>query len=86
MTCINDYRIKRKIISTRNPWANAIVKCMHQMLGNLIRNFKLQDNPYLDSDDPWSGFLAAASFAMCSTYHTTLRNAWPAHIWEGYDT
>ena len=46
---------------------------MHQMLRNLIRSFELQDNPYLDSDDPWSGILAAALFAMCSMYHTTLR-------------
>ena len=44
----------------------------HQMLGNLIRSFKLQDNPYLDSDDLWSGILIAASFAMHSMYHTTL--------------
>ena len=42
------------------------------MLRNLIRSFELQDNPYLDADDPWSGILAAASFAMHSMYHTTL--------------
>ena len=36
------------------------------------QEIKLQDNPYLDSDDLWSGILAAAAFAMCSTYHTTL--------------
>ena len=77
--CVNDYGIKRKIISTRNPQANAIVEHVHQMLGNLIWSFELQDNPYIDMDDPWSGILAAASFAMHSTYHTTLRNAWPAH-------
>ena len=70
--CINDYRIKRKIISTQNPQVNAIVEHVHQMLGNLIRSFELQDIPYLDSDDLWSGILTAASFAMCSTYHTTL--------------
>ena len=71
--CVNDYGIKRKIISMQNPQANAIVEHMHQMLGNLIRSFKLQDNPYLESDDPWLGILAAASFAMHSMYHTTLR-------------
>ena len=70
--CENDYGIKRKIISMGNPQANAIVKHVHQMLGNLIRSFELQDNPYLDADDPWSGILAAALFAMCSMYHTTL--------------
>ena len=63
-----------------------IVEREHQMLGNLIRNFKLQDNPYLDSDDLWLGIFVAASFAMHSTYHTTLRDAWPARIWDGYDT
>ena len=70
--CVNDYSIKRKIISTQNPQANAIVEHVHKMLGNLIWSFELQDNPYIDMDDPWLGTLAAASFAMCSTYHTTL--------------
>ena len=88
--CINDYGIKRKIISTQNPQANAIVKCAHQMLRNLIRSFELQDNPYLDLDDPWSGILAAA-LSICNvlnvSYHSSRDcNAWPAHIWEGYDT
>ena len=62
--CVNGYRIKRKIISMQNPQANAIVKRAHQMLRNLIRSFNIQDNPYLDLDDPWSGILAAALFAM----------------------
>ena len=70
--CINDYGIKRKIISMQNPQANAIVKHAHQMLGNLIQSFELQDNPYIDMDDPWSGILATSAFAMCSMYHTTL--------------
>ena len=70
--CINDYGIKRKIISTWNPQANPIVEHMHQMLGKLIRSFELQDNPYLDLDDPWLGILAAALFAMHSMHHNTL--------------
>ena len=82
--CVNDYRIKRKIISMQNPQANAIVKRTHQMLGNLIRSFKLQDNLYLDSDDLWSGILAAASFAMCSTYHATL-HVMPGQLIFGRD-
>ena len=61
-----------------------IVQHVHQMLRNLIRNFKLQDNPYLDSDDPWSGILAAALFAMCSMYHTTL-HAMPGQLIFGRD-
>ena len=68
----------------QNPQANAIVEHMHQMLRNLIRSFKLQDNPYLDLDDPWLGILAAALFAMRSTYHTTLR-AMPGQLIFGRD-
>ena len=83
-TCINDYGIKRKIISTRNPQANAKVEHAHQMLRNLIQSVKLQDNPYIDMDGPWLGILAAASFAMCSTYHTTLR-AIPGQLVFGRD-
>ena len=54
------------------------------MLGNLIRSFKLQDNPYLDLDDPCSGIRAAASFAMCSAYHTTLHTI-PGQLIFGRD-
>ena len=68
----------------QNPQANAKVKCTHQMLGNLIWSFELQNNPYIDMDDPWLGILAAALFAMCSTYHTTLR-AMPGQLIFGRD-
>ena len=54
------------------------------MLRNLIGSFKLQDNLYIDMDDPWSGILAAAAFAMHSTYHTTLR-AMPGQLIFGRD-
>jgi hypothetical protein len=70
--CVNDYGIKRKVISTRNPHANAIIECAHQTLGNLIRSFQLQDKPYYDLDDPWGGILTAVAFALRSTYHMTL--------------
>ena len=49
-----------------------MIEHVHQMLGNSIWSFELQDNPYIDMDDPWLGILAAALFAMCSMYHTTL--------------
>jgi hypothetical protein len=71
--CVNDYGIKRKVISMRNPQANAIVEHAHQTLGNLIRTFQLQDKPYYDPDDSWGGILAAVAFALRSTYHTTLQ-------------
>ena len=51
----------------------------HQMLGNLFRG-----NLYLDSDDPWLGIIAAAAFAMCSMYHTTLHTM-PGQLVFGSD-
>jgi hypothetical protein len=82
--CVNDYGIKRKVISMQNPQANSIVERTHQTLGNLIRSFQLQDKPYYDPDDPWGGILAAVAFALRSTYHTTLQ-AMPGQLVFGRD-
>jgi hypothetical protein len=71
--CVNDYGIKRKVISTQNLQANATVERAHQTLGNLIRSFQLQDKSYYDLDNPWGGILVAIAFALRSTYHTTLQ-------------
>jgi hypothetical protein len=38
----------------------------------------------MDEDDPWSGILAAAAFAVRSTYHTTLA-ATPGQLEFGRD-
>ncbi len=38
-----DYGIKRKPITTRNPQANAIVERVHQTIGNMIRTFELHE-------------------------------------------
>ena len=80
----NDYGIKRKVISTRNPQANAVVERVHQTLANLIRSQEIQNDPYVDEDDPWMGILAATAFALRSTYHTTLQ-ATPGQLVFGRD-
>jgi hypothetical protein len=72
------------VILTQNPQANAIVEHTHQMLGNLIKSFQLQDKPYNDPDDPWGGILVAIAFALRSTYHTTLQ-ATPGQLIFGRD-
>ena len=68
----HDYGIKIKAITVRNPQANAIVERIHQVIGNIIRTFELETN-YLDEVNPFKGVLAAAAFAVRSTYHTTLK-------------
>ena len=62
---INDYDIKIKPITVRNPQANAIVERIHQVIANMIRTFELETN-YLDEDDPWKGILSATAFAVRS--------------------
>ena len=79
----NDYGIKKKPITVRNPQANAIVERIHQVLGNIIRTFELQEN-YLDEENPWKGILSAAAFAVRSTYHTTLQKT-PGQLVFGRD-
>ena len=78
-----DYAVKAKPITVRNPQANAIVERVHQVIGNIIRTFELESN-YLDEDDPWKGILSATAFAVRSTFHTTLRNT-PGQLVFGRD-
>ena len=68
--CQNDYGLKRKPITTRNPHSNAIIKRIHQTIGNIILTFDVSN---IVNNDPWSGILAATMFAVCATYHTTLQ-------------
>jgi len=80
---LDDYGIKRKPITVRNPQANAICERVHQVIGNIIRTFELQTN-YLDEDDPWKGILSATAFAIRCTYHTTLHST-PGQLVFGRD-
>jgi hypothetical protein len=76
-----DYGLKIKPITTRNPQANAIIERVHQTIGNIIRTFDIQ---HMDEKDPWSGILAATMFAVCTTYHTTVQ-ATSMHLVFGRD-
>ena len=70
--CHNDYGLKRKPITTRNPQYNAIIERIHQTIGNIIRIFDVSN---IINNNPWSGILAATMFAVCATYHTTLQES-----------
>ena len=79
----DDYGIKRKPITTRNPQANAVLERIHQTIGNMIRSMQPQ-NLDLEGNDPWSGILSAVAFAIRATYHTTLQ-ATPSQLVFGRD-
>ena len=64
-----EYFIKTKPASPGNPQANAIVEIIHEVLGNLVRTYHLQET-YVNDADPWMGILGAETFAVHSTYHS----------------
>ena len=78
---VEDYGIKKKPITKRNPQANSIIERVHQTLGNIIR---VLDTQSMDPEDPWGGVLAAAMFALRATYHTTTQ-ATPMQLVFGRD-
>ena len=80
---VDDYGIKCKPITKRNPQANAICERIHQVLTNMLRTYVEPDEgTYVE--DPWSGMLNAAAFAIRSTYHTTLGKT-PGQLVYGRD-
>ena len=71
--CIKEeYNVKVKPTTVRNPQANSILERIHQVIGNMIKTFQIYNRDDMDEEDPWSGILAAVMFALRSTYHTTL--------------
>ena len=66
----NDYKIPCSPISTRNPPANAIVESVHQIIGNIIRIFEVQEMD-LDNENPCEGIFSSIKFAKRSKEHTT---------------
>ena len=81
---VKEYGIKKRGISPRNPQANSILERIHQVIGNMIKTFKIYDREDLIEQDPWSGILAAIMFGVRATYHTTLE-ATPSQLVFGRD-
>jgi transposase InsO family protein len=78
-----NYGMKEKPSSSYNPQSNGIVERVHQVLGNALRTFELEQKE-LDTNDPWGPFLSAAAWAIRSTVHTTL-DATPGQLVFGRD-
>jgi transposase InsO family protein len=81
-TLRDDYGITRKLITTRNPQANAMVERAHQTLHTMLSTMQLGQGE--DVHETWSGVLAAVGFAMRATVHTTTR-ATPMELVFGRD-
>ena len=66
-----------------NPQSNAILERVHQVLGDCLRSFNLEDQQ-LDQEDPFEKFLTASAYAIRCSYHTTLGYS-PAQLVFGRD-
>ena len=66
-----DYGIKERPITTRNPQANAIVERVHQTIGQMLRSFQVQNIENIVN--PFKGILSVICFAVRATLHTTLK-------------
>ena len=79
-----EYGIEKRAIFPRNPQANSILERIHQVIGNMIKTFKIYDRKELEEQDPWSGILSSIMFGIRATYHTTLE-AIPTQLVFGRD-
>jgi hypothetical protein len=57
---------------------NGVVERVHQVLNNCLWTYEMEEHE-LDERDPWGPFLAAAAFAVRSTFHTIMQ-ATPAKL------
>jgi len=73
-----NYGLTIKSSTKYNPQSNGVIERVHQVLGNALRTFELEERE-LDISNPWDKFLTAAAYAIRSTHHTTLQ-ASPAQL------
>ena len=78
---MNTYGLNRKLITTRNPQANAMVERVHQTVHNMIHTTGLTDQTVISDGYGFKGILAAVRRAVNSTVHTTLQ-ALPTQLYS----
>jgi transposase InsO family protein len=78
-----EYRIKAKPITVRNPQANAIIERVHGVVGDMIRTHDMSAINEAEAN-PFEGLISAICWAIRSAYHTTLK-ATPGQLVFGRD-
>ncbi len=68
----DSYGIKRKPTTIKNPQAKAILECVHQVLGQMLRTAEINMADSVTPNDV-DVFLDNAAWGICSTYHTVLK-------------
>ena len=78
-----NFGLTSKNTTDYNLQCNSALERVHQVLGNALRTFELEEQE-LDDENPWEPFMTAVAYAIRSTYHTTLQ-ATPGQIIFGRD-
>ena len=78
-----NFGLKSKPSTDYNPQSNAIVERIHQVIGNALRTFELEEQE-LEEENPFEPFMTAIAYAIRSTHHTTL-GASPGQLVFGRD-
>ncbi|OEU16421.1 hypothetical protein FRACYDRAFT_239015 [Fragilariopsis cylindrus CCMP1102] len=62
--------LKQKPSNAWNPQSNAILERIHQVLGDGLATFDLENTPIdLDNEDPFDEYLSSVAYAIRSSYH-----------------
>eukprot|EP00957_Ditylum_brightwellii_P125854 9593799-Ditylum_brightwellii.AAC.1 len=69
---LNEYWVKKRIITVRNPQVNSIIERIHQIIGNMIRSFEVHSTD-IDDKDPWTGILSAVRVATRATVQIAMQ-------------
>ena len=80
---LDDFAIKPKPTTIKNPQSNAIVERVHQVVGDMLRTKDLKEYTF-DSINPWGQILNEVAWAIRSTHHTT-NKASPGQLVFGRD-
>ncbi len=71
-TLSKSYGMKHKPTMVKNPQANGILECVHQVLGQMLHTAEIDMADAVTPDDV-DVFLDNAAWAICSTYHKVLK-------------
>jgi transposase InsO family protein len=75
---LQSYGIRSKLTTVKNPQANGILECTHQVIGNLLRSSRLVAQDF-DTISAQQELLMPVMWAINTTFHTTSK-ASPAQL------
>jgi hypothetical protein len=73
--CLAQHGITARLTTVKNPQANAICECLHQMIGNSLRMMQIINPPQTveEAHQLVDNALATASYALCAAIHPTMK-------------